>query len=317
MKVLFIQISAVFVLLNFNKTLSQSLTFEMFGGYSISAFNDDLGSQIEEIGTVNLWADSIGNKTVKPVYGSLGKGMHVGFSMGLQTNKHFGFSIETSYFKGSSVLFGKVETTTYKASHFARSFRLTSGPLITFSTAMPKWNLYVKSGLIFPLTGKAISTVEIDDDDGRLAFDRLGFNIPGANTDVSLKAETSGQFSYGFKATLGLDLHVHNNIHVFAEANLISLNMKTKKTEITEYAIQTTVKGLVLLEETIDDLEEVERYTNYLSELNQDSNNENYNTTSFDPGLPNEKLAFLQDYSNAGLTAGIRFVMGVGKNRRE
>lgn len=286
---------------------AQKLYVQLSGGYAISTSSDDLGSPFSEIGGFDFSQDDNGNFTANPVYGTLGKGYKVNFGVGFLLNQSLGFELQATYAKSPRIKLAETNTPTYKAIHEVVTQRLVAVPQIVFSSSGEKLRWYNKTGIILPITGDSKSYAVIDDDEGRLAKERLGLDIEGAMTDVTIEGISTARFNPGFRNTLGLEYALTNRIGLNAEVAYSFLVIRIKQSEITDYAQQTNVGNLTLLDETLEDLPLSDKQTYYSDELTQNSNNIDLSPDTFDTTKASDVLEFKNNYNNLTFQLGLSF----------
>ncbi len=284
------------------------------------------------------------------VYGTNEPGLYTGIGIGYMFNDYFGLDLGISYTLGKAKVqdvyyeelpagfqFGGTDFTLLNAFIFQeRTFtgkQIRLIPSLVVRGGSGKVVPYARFGLMIPIAGKTYTDVKADITSTEIS---LPFPIPGVPDlsgvslagDVTAQAETEGQFSLGWNASLGLDVKINDLISVFGELDMVSLTIKSKKTTITEYtgnyylanspiSLEDLLSTVGLLGINIDladfglysDISEMplsEKEINYVDELNSSTNNPQYNS-NFDENAALDDLALRQSYSSIGLNIGIRF----------
>jgi hypothetical protein len=212
-----------------DSTKFRKFYIEIGGGYNFPLLNDELQSPREQVGTLNYLMRVDSSLSVKPVHGTLGGGWKSSVNVGYMFHPNIGLEFQFNYVRGGNILMSRINTPTYKAEHFLLSQRVEFTPQLVLNHKIKQWEIYSKSGVIFPLWGYVESTISVDDMEGRSVEGLLGYPVPGLQAKVNAKARTNPRFSYGFQTRLGVSFNVSNLISVFAEANYVALSVQSQK----------------------------------------------------------------------------------------
>ncbi len=296
------------------------------------------------------------------IYGSSAPGLNLGIGVGYMFNKFVGIDLGVYYTFGKEkftevvqedlplgLVGGSTEFTVLEASIFQkytnRTTQLRITPALIVRGGDGKIAPYARVGLVIPVAGKTSTTV-----DGTLTTSEIptnigGIPIPGFDSGVSLvgtvdaEAETSGSFSVGFDASLGLDYRITNTISIFGEVNMTALTIRSKETNVSKYDGVYSLQGSPLsledladgintaadlanvipgvnfgdfsydalgLYENIDEVPASENQIIYVDELNSETNNPAYNS-AFDEDQAMDELVRRENFSSIGINIGLKF----------
>lgn len=235
--------------------------------------------------------------------GSLGQGLTLQLTPGYMFNEHIGIELGLNYFLGAEVTaydatsdmtvtalgISKAPYSSTKITAQSNQFRII--PTLFLSTGTSKTlSGYVKAGLVLPVIGKTISRM-----------DGVNGNVTssGIKKDLShQETTTKGAFSLGLKGAIGLNYKLNDKLSLFVEAYTISLKIKSKHSEITK----STYNG----KDALSSATTYDKEVDYVSELNKDSNNSDYND-NYSEGKPKEELFSKTDFNQTGAKIGIKF----------
>lgn len=281
---------------------------ETSGGYGFALVSDDLGSTNDLIGITDRLIRPDSSISISPVHGTQGPGWQFGLNFGYMFHPNIGVELQATYLKSNSYLLGRNNTPTYQAEHTVVGQRVDLIPQLVFNFSFKeKWSVYSKSGLVIPVWGKSMSSVTVDDQEGRLVQEVLGIPNPDTHASVRIKASTYGKFSYGFQTRLGVGYSILDWLHVFAETKFMALSIRSKEDRIDELNITLfNSNGGNPYIVTEDDLTEIDLRTIYVSELTENSNNPMVNNNS-DPNRPMEELNKRDNFNQLAILFGLRF----------
>lgn len=281
---------------------------ELSGGYGFPYINDDLGSTQDIIGTTNYLMRADSSTSSKPVFGTQGPGWRTSFNIGYMFHKNIGFEVQVNYFKSDRFLLAKKETPTFSGEHTILASRVELAPQLVLNFDLKKWSIYSKIGVILPLWGNNRSTIIIDDREGILFEQAAGFPAAIRGT---LKAEVStfGKFSYGMQTRVGGAYKATNWLSVFAEMYFTALSINRKENVVNRFDLDFYGDdGNIFRSASIDDLDVIDQHTIFVSELNETSNNPDFNTDA-DPNRPLEDLDTKSNFNTLGVSVGLRFYL--------
>lgn len=289
-------------------TKQRKLYIETSGGYAFPLVNDELGSTNDFIGLTDRLIRSDSSISIQPVQGTQGPGWQFNFMIGYMFHPNIGVELQGTYTRSNRFVLASNQTPTFQAEHTIVGQRLDIIPQIVFSFPIKKWSIYSKSGLILPVWGKSSSEINIDDQEGSIVEDVLGFANTGSHANLRVKAETFGKFSYGFQTRLGASYEIFDWLHTFAEVRFAALSIRAKNDRIEELDISiydpaTPSNAFVITEE---DVSVMDRETVYVSELTESSNNPEVNPNA-DTSKPLDALDKKDNFNHLAVSIGFRF----------
>lgn len=292
------------------------------------------------------------------IYGSSAPGLMFGAGVGYMFNEYVGLELGMTYSLGKEK-FSEVQTdhrplgiqaagaeftllTAYIFQEYThQSTQLRLIPAVVIRGGNGRLTPYAKVGMVIPVVGKTKTSVA-----GKLSSTEISLpDIPfvplpipdgvSLTGNVSADAESTGKFSLGFDATLGMDYEITDMISVFGELNLVALTIKSKETKVTRYdgeyglaglegtpltldALEGAIDGFVGflgqefslnslgLYENIDEVPESEKHFIYFDQLTTESNNEEFNS-NFDENQPLHDYARKDNFSSVGINIGVKF----------
>lgn len=282
---------------------------ETSAGFGFPLVNDELESPRPEIGIVDRLMRADSSISVKPVQGTLGSGWRFGLNVGYMFHRNVGFELQFNYVRSLSILMSRNISPTYKAEHQLVSSRVELVPQLVFMAGIQKWGIYSKTGVILPFWGIVESDITISDQEGRVIESVVGGTFPDVHAEVNAKAKTYAKFSYGFQSRLGVSYQTTDWLAVFVEGSFAALSVRAKETINHQVDIEFTnsISGVVS-NRTVDDFDEIDLHSVYVSELTENSNNPDYNANS-DASQPLEELDFKDNFNHLGASIGLRFYL--------
>lgn len=242
-------------------------------------------------------------ETASNIYGSLGQGLTLQLTPGYMFNEHIGVELGLNYFLGSKVtMYDGTSNITVTAlginkqpyssgTYTAKSNQFRLLPTLYISTGTTKTlSGYVKAGLVLPIAGKTVSTINNVDAE----VDGTGITKDYIEKEIT----TKGSFSLGFRGAIGLNYNLSDKLSLFAEIYVIDLNIKSKHSEVTKYEYNGV--------DALSSATTYDKETDYVDDLDASSNNYSYNDNSSE-GKPKEVLASKTSFSQTGLQIGIKF----------
>jgi len=287
----------------------------------------------------------ITEQSVTNPFNSRGAGGTIGAAFGFMIHENFGVEMEFSYLRGTEILNASrdIDTTgkRFYANHTSHTKMFRVAPMLVLAGNKDmKIRPYAKFGILLPIAGGTFSTINFEDETGLLSENLLPIinpetyqglvdirnNNPGLAglvipTESSIKASTLGQFSVGFATRFGADYKINNKLSLFAELEVNMLTIKAKKTIIKEFKSQVSDPVLIAIAQgedffgpdfkyiyTLEDLPEIIRVTNYVNEVNENSNS-SYNTSyqNFNKNKAFDQLTFRDNYNSFGLMIGVKY----------
>jgi opacity protein-like surface antigen len=270
------------------------------------------------------------------IYGTTEPGVYPGMALGYMFNDYVGVELGAAYALGKDKLqdityetlglpgiADDLLTTITEYNFRTKQLRLTPAVVVR---SKGKIAPYARFGMMIPVAGRTYTDVRATVNSQEIDIADLGLPIPFPGTikidgTVDAKGETQGAFSFGWDSSLGLDVQVHDMISVFAELHAVSLTIKSKQTDITEYNANIQLTGLPLsLEDALDllppgtvdlpplsfdEMTEYDKVVMYEDMLDGSSNNSDYNA-NYDPNQPMDDLAQRQSYSSLGINLGVK-----------
>ncbi len=297
------------------------------------------------------------------IYGSTAPGLNFGAGLGYMFNDYVGLELGVNYTMGAKKFSevqaenlplglegGGSEFTLLDAYIFERythqSTQLRLIPAVVIRGGNGKVVPYAKVGMVVPVMGKTKTTVDGSLTTTSIPTSIAGFPIPGFTTEgvslvgtVDAEAESFGQFSVGFDATVGVDYQISDKISIFGELNMTALTIKSKETKVLRYdgvydlegspmslselenTINTGIQAINLipgvdigtldfgnlgLYENISEVPVAEQHFIYVDQLNSMSNNPMFNS-QFNENLPEDQLARRDNNSSIGINVGVKF----------
>lgn len=244
---------------------SQSNYISLQGGYHLGLPHDNLNSSSISYAGSSISADG----TQESRFGTLGKGVPVNLAVGHMFNDFLGVELGFNYLFGSNVLLGEDDFNYDEATANARTSQFRFAPQLVL---MHK-GLYSKVGFMIPVTGK--TTLTIDQ------------TSSGVNTVI--ESEVKGHPTIGYTATIGYEYSLNEKMGLFAEAQYISLSLKSKTSEITRYEVNGT--------DVLNTIPDGAKNTEYVDELALADQNP----------ISGKALAFKRSYSSLGINIGVKY----------
>lgn len=236
------------------------------------------------------FTDSLGNTTQEANIVSLGGGVTFGIDAAYMFNDHFGAQIGFQYLAGRrtrALVQQQPGFLNINSEVYTRQGQLTIGGIV--SSGGDPIEVFSRFGLLLPVVG--ITTIEVD------------FEFPFAGSHEFTKAEVDGKFALGFYGGLGGRYKLSDRIGLSLEAVFSSLRIKANQSILVEKT------NLLTGESVLEDQPGAVVTTNYQTELNENSNNPDFNA-DFDNTMPRDELSYASNYSNLGIQLGISFFFG-------
>ena len=328
----------LFVILILSGILSQSAfaqywTVRVAGGYAWPGFIKSegiMGPKIdpfspEKDGLVPMSNMNDSIPSYKSVYGSYGHGMNFTLAVGYMINNYIGVEMGMSYLKSATISCDQTRQLTVQSgfgnppsfssvpyfmnAHIeSNAFGLSLMPSIILKAAKPGWKIYPygRLGVSMPVFGGLQDKIRIDVDPTVYTeqpnLGNLIYGSPyylGKETRVTLKTE--GTVSLGVNGAVGIAYNPIPLIAITAEVNGQYLVTRAKSAKITQW---DTEKTDGTFESRITERGVYRTQFNFVDELTNKSNNEDYNKTT-DKTKPKDDLRPSGPFSNLGFNVGI------------
>ncbi|MVT11193.1 outer membrane beta-barrel protein [Chitinophaga tropicalis] len=256
----------------------------------------------------------------KILTGSYGAGGRGGLSFGWNINHFIAVEGAFNYYRskenlmtreittlaGSNQVVGKIEANGYvKAVDFA--------PSVVFNPNFEKVNPYVRFGMVIPLWGR----LNIATEASRSGTTVVGGQTLLSQTEISREESVHPNVTIGFQGALGVLYPVTKRLDIFLETEYRNVPVRSKKKEVTAYDESITLRnpatGAAVATQTrgLNDLSEAERYTEYQTTLNQQSNTpvsqEGATVKYKDDNKPSNDLKSYINIGGLGANAGLRW----------
>ena len=261
----------------------------------------------------------------KNTYGSYGHGMNFTLGFGYMINNYIGVELGVSYLKSATISCDQTRQLTiqtgfgqppsfssvpyYMNAHIeSRAFGLSLMPSLVLKAAKPGWKLYPygRLGISMPVFGGLEHDITIDVEERvyteQPSLGDLIYNSPyylGKQTKVKL--ETEGTVSLGVNGAIGLSFTPTPIFTVSAEVNGQYLITRAKGAKITQWDTQ---KADGTIENRIADRGVYRTEFTFVDELNNKSNNEDYNSAT-DKTKPKDDLRPTGPFSNLGFNISV------------
>lgn len=272
--------------------------------------------------TVNPATGAVTEVFERVLTGSYGEGLRGGLTVGYNINKHVAIEGTFNYFHSQENLMTRnvsvFEGLNKDAARIESDGHVNAidfAPSLVLSPGYEKFNPYVRFGFVVPLWGKLIIETEA------MRMSRpAGVPLPAGTmvkTDISRTEEIKPNPTFGFQGAMGFNYNVSRRIDIFAEAEYRNVPVRSKEKEVTKYSETNNVvnvqSGEVLQQlpgRGINDLSHAERYTTYVTVLDENSNTPTGSTGAQTNYKNNDAPANdLKSYINIGglgLNAGVR-----------
>lgn len=267
--------------------------------------------------------NGVKNNTSSNLMGSIGQGLNWQITPGYMITDNIGVELGINYFMGAKTTMAESSSTitiytddgsgnlTYKFNNedfsrrkdVASSNQIRIAPAVIISTGASKaFSGYAKLGIIMPVFGSTVVNT-----------DAVSAEVSGNTinrTTIQAKTVINGAPSFGFKGALGLNYNITDNLSVFGEVSLISLNVKQKSRTTTSMKINGV--------ESIDDTPKYSAQIDYVDELTPSSNNEDAVITGgiqsdHDVTKPKQELFQKTSFSQLGIQVGVKYTFGKKK----
>lgn len=270
------------LLLSGGLLVAQGLSLQLRGSYNIPSATSVLESAV--------FVDSLGNAVEEENLVSLGAGLTFGIDATYQFNPHFGLQLGFQYLVGRrtrALVSDQDGFLEINSEAYTRQGQVTIGGIV--STGGDPVDVYGRFGFLLPVFG--VTNIEVD------------FNAPFLNTHEFTRAEVSGRFSLGFYGGMGARYAISDQIGISLEAVFSNLRINANQAIVVEKT------DLITGESILEDQATSNVTTNYFTELDENSNNPEYNS-DFDNTMPREELTYSSNYSNLAIQLGLGFSFG-------
>ncbi|MCB9232308.1 MAG: outer membrane beta-barrel protein [Bacteroidia bacterium] len=265
-----------FALLSAASMQAQGFSVRVGGGFAVPVSKDVL--------EISQFADTSGNIYNDNVYGTLGGGLRLNVAPGWWINEHFGVELGVTWLMSSRITAFQQIAPGTEVNVDAYTRQLQLAPALMLRSGTEGVQVYSRVGAVLPIIGTTYQEVSVA-------------TVFGGQTFTNYqKIANKGSLSIGFQGAIGVFYPINDMISVFAEIEAVSLKIKSKTAEVTEY----TTNGQDLL----DNLNTIDRYTNFQDEISNSSNNPDFNSNP-DTNSPLEDLSTKSPYSGAGINIGI------------
>ena len=209
---------------------SQGLYLRVGAGYAFAhagQYNDGGGQNYS--GSVNLNTPSQAFSVKNASFGA-GSFAHLGF--GYAFNNHVAVQLDASialstpsytFNIGNDSVNGILSNVSY-LTKATRPFLLT--PSLVLQSGGDVWNVYSRFGLSLPLNTKMTQDLVVSNAPGT-----------GALTTYDITFQIKNKFALGLAAAAGLSYKVNDQITVWGEANLLSMSVLIRESDITELTV--------------------------------------------------------------------------------
>lgn len=245
------------------------------------------------------------------VTGSFGEGFRSGLTAGYRFSTRLGVEMGVNYFTSNTKTMAqttnrliKYDAATTAATYVSfaaegqiKAFDLAPA-IVLFLGESKGFEPYTKVGVIVPVHG------QLDIETNRDYKTFVGANQV-AETQAFSKDVVKPNPTIGFMAVLGTSYKLGKNLSAFAELEYrnFTVHGKTKETEsYTEDGVDKLNTSTSFRAASYSAI-----HTNYVSSLDSKSNNEEYNTTSFDSARSKDELSTYVGISGLGLTLGLKY----------
>lgn len=323
-------ISFVAVLCFFaTRALSQGFYVKIHSGYNWPGFQNNALVMAPKVDASSPGKDELVplansddvNHSYKRVSHSYAAGANLSLGLGYMITHWFGIELGAHYLwnsRASAYVRSDMTPIGFAGQSLAANINtyskngMTLTPLLVFVAAKKSWKVQpqAKVGLVLPFYGDVIHELEMDSP----LFLPINPFFVGNKTYVSMKTQSS--FSVGATAAVGIRYTPIPLLTIFADMTGQWLNIRAKKTTITQWDAYdaSTGKTYNLLTGDPNDPTIAQRSTYrtefvYVDELNSQSNNADYNS-NYDEDKPKEDARITAPASNIGFQVGIQFNLG-------
>lgn len=252
---------------------------QFYGAFSVGY---GVGAPGEILGTNNT-VDASANSTATNNQGSFGAGLNLTLAPGYMFSEHIGIELGANYLMGSEVDVTSFNVPTGSLTAVSKSTQLRLTPSIVISSGSEGVNVYGKAGVIVPISGS--TTVNVTDNINPLSIEEYS-------------VESKGDLSIGFTGAIGVSYGFSEKLSLFGEINGVNLRIRGKSQTITSYTVNGT--------DIIPLLEEYEKETVFVDELNANSNNFDYNLNSSSASAK-EELVSSSNFNALTFNIGLKF----------
>jgi hypothetical protein len=273
-----LRIAILVLLLSPSILYSQSVTFDITGGYCFPAAPDmrNINSTVYENQTFPYFYTTAAS--VKPV--SFGKGGHLAFGFNWYSKKNIGFGLKLNglfsspFAYSTTVVYLQGVAVDYKLTDKAFSFQFI--PHICYKHDFKVVSPMIETGMIIGIT--AI---------------RQSYRGAYGSTEVYSAARDYGGAMVGFYTSAGLAFNVSKVVKIMLAVNCSVGSYSPKKWEQTQY----TVNGV----DQLNSLPPSDRSGNYVAEKDLQAPQNN--------NQPGKQIKYSAAFSNVGITTGLCFMI--------
>jgi hypothetical protein len=247
--------------------LAQKVETGLYTSYSFSIQNSFIGIQQK---TINGSLLSVSN-----IRGSLASGLNYGFFTNLNVHENAKLVLSYNFLNSSNTLFSTIEEENNVTKLIGKAKQETFSPGFIFHFPMKKITFFTKNCVIIPLKTKSEFTkIQVDEN----------------SQEIYRQLETIDYaFNFGFKNAIGSEIQLNKSFKISLSLESSILNLRSKFSEI----IFASSNG----QEITNSLTDYEKKTDYFNNLNNFSNNEDYNEM-YDLNKNKEELSFSHSFSN-------------------
>ncbi|PUZ20980.1 Outer membrane protein beta-barrel domain-containing protein [Chitinophaga costaii] len=257
----------------------------------------------------------------KVLTGSYGAGARGGLTVGWNFNKYVGIEGTFNYYSSSKNLMTKQVVTALGAPTTVLGQVISHGyvhavdfaPSVIISPGYTQVNPYLRFGVVVPLWGR----LNIETKASQTS------QVPGypaniiAQTTISRHEQIKPNITIGFQGALGVSFALNNRLDIFVEAEYRNVPVYGKSKEVTAYEENTVIINTAsgptgtTTHRGLGDLSTAERYTDYKTTLDQNSNTATGTTgatTNYkDNTKPSNDLKSYINIGGLGANVGLKF----------
>ncbi len=234
--------------------------------------------------------------TSENIYGTGGSGIGFGAAFGYGLSEHISAQLGVAYGINSQVTAQASNAdakTSSKTTSSGTQLRLI--PALVLSTGKEGLAPYARFGLILPVAGTGLTTIE----------------ATTATGSSKNEYTSAGQFSVGFNSALGVAFNINDKIAIFGEAEVSSLTIKGKSLTWTK-GESTDASGKVT--NSLENAKAASTVRNYVDKL--DGTTKDYFGASptlltlvdptYDQSKASTALAPMSNNNSVGINIGVR-----------
>jgi hypothetical protein len=290
--------------------------FKLGGSYFTQTASTEFPVVGGQLPNRDVYVGGVGSNKLasrESVTGSFGEGFRTGLTAGYRFNTRLGVEMGVNYYSSNDKTMAqttnrliKYDPATTAATYLnftaqgqIRAFDLAPS-LVLFLGEHSGFEPYTKVGVIVPVNGDL--TIETDRDYATF----VGANQV-ANTNAFSKDVVKPNPTIGFMSAIGTSYKLGSHISAYAELEYrnFTVHGKTKETEIyTENGVDQLNTTTAFRKASYSAI-----HTNYVDRLDGSSNNETFNSTSYDENKPMDELSSYVGISGLGLTLGLKYTL--------